>query len=140
MFLLEQLHQLLISFFLSFYCFTNSSVSTLNSDLTVITGAVNTTSYVTDGVFELSKIGNIVCFSSRTGITLAGLSSAGHGIFTLPVNFRPVQALRAPCTVVIDSGFSAREMAIEPTGTCNLQGNGVQSATRVAFCVTFVTG
>jgi hypothetical protein len=49
-----------------------------SSDLTVITGAVNTTSYVTDGVFELRKIGNIVCFSSRTGITLAGLSLAGQ--------------------------------------------------------------
>ncbi len=111
----------------------------VNSDLTVITGAVNTTSYVTDGVFELRKTGNIVCFSSRTGITLAGLSSAGQAIFTLPVNFRPIQPIRTSCTVVLNGEFVARELSIDSSGTCDLQGSGVQSATRLTFCATFVT-
>ena len=117
----------------------NSEKIITNSDLTVSTGTVITTSYVTDGVFELRKTGNIVLFSSRTGITLAGLSAAGQAIFTLPVNFRPIQPIRVPCVIVTNSEFVARELAINSSGTCDLQGNGVQSATRVAFCVTFVT-
>ena len=111
----------------------------VNSDLTVITGTVNKTSYVTDGVFELRKIGKIVFFTSRTGITLAGLSSAGQVIITLPEGFRPSVNIRVPSTVVMGGEFVARELSISSSGTCDLQGSGVQAATRLVFCATFIT-
>lgn len=111
----------------------------LNADLNVITGEVTTTSYIAGGVLDLRKTGKTVCFTSRTGIALAGLSAPGQTIFTLPEGFRPIVSIRAPVTVVIGGEFVARELSISPSGTCDLQGTGVQATTRLVFCATFIT-
>lgn len=126
---------------LSLFGLVNSNLTTVsnnfNSFSSVSDGTVTPTSYVVDGTFYVKKIGNVVHFTSATGINLTGTASSGQTIFTIANGFRPSTTLRVPCGVIIGGTYTFRELSINTNGSCELQGSSAGTATRLVFAASF---
>lgn len=109
----------------------------LKDDLTLKTGTVAVTSYITDGTVYLERAGNVVHLYCRWDLTLTGSPGTGVTLFTVPDGFRPYRTHRT--LAQLDYNIGVRQLEIATSGAASLQGSGAGNATSLLFDAVYFT-